>query len=196
MPGRGSSCGTTRNGYWPTGGGAGWRALAAASYAADRAVWLVPTMVLGSHWKQCMSTDTAPSCHRHAGSLKRPHSSVGGPKASVSSCFTAAKPSCTLGAVVLPLVVAGYVDAEQLTAEEADACVDHTGKRVVSLRHCVSGSFLGAPAGPASTNPSSAKYRSRSAAPLGHGRRVIRTTRSASARWDPERVGTWLLNNG
>jgi hypothetical protein len=68
------------------------------------------------------------------------------------------------------------VDPEQLTSEEADACVDHTGKRgVVSLCHCVSGSFLGAPAGPPSTNPSSAKYRSRSAAPLGHGRRVIRT---------------------
>jgi hypothetical protein len=29
----------------------------------------------------------------------------------------------------LPLVEAGYVDAEQLTAEEAEACVDHTGKR-------------------------------------------------------------------
>ena len=53
--------------------GSGWRALAAASYAADRAVWLVPTMVpLGSHWKQYMSTDTAPSCHRHAGSLNDP----------------------------------------------------------------------------------------------------------------------------
>ena len=32
-----------------------------------------------------------------------------------------------------------------------------------------------------STHPSSAKYRSRSAAPLGHGRRVIRTARSATA---------------
>ena len=33
------------------------------------------------------------------------------------------------GAVVLPLVEAGYVDAEQLTSEEADACVEYTGKR-------------------------------------------------------------------
>ena len=58
----------------------------------------MPTMVpLGSHWKQYMSTDTAPSCHRHAGSLNDPHSSVGVPKASVSSCFSAAKPSCALG---------------------------------------------------------------------------------------------------
>lgn len=52
---------------------------------------------------------------------------------------------------------------------------------VVSLCHCVSGSFLGAPAGPPSTNPNSAKYRSRSAAPLGYGKRVIRTARSATA---------------
>ncbi|HLM20108.1 MAG TPA: hypothetical protein VK390_01120, partial [Propionibacteriaceae bacterium] len=51
----------------------------------------------------------------------------------------------------------------------------------MNRRHCVSGWFIGAPAGPASTNPSSAKYRSRSAAPLGHVRRVIRTTRSATA---------------
>jgi hypothetical protein len=57
----------------------------------------VEARLIRLHWKQYMSTDTAPSCHRHAGSLNDPHSSVGVPKASVSSCFTAAKPSCALG---------------------------------------------------------------------------------------------------